>query len=327
MDRESLETFKDSLKLPVVPDLFDQNEWTKKVTTSVEKTKLRRMQISFPPKNFQFPKVNPDTLGAAWNSVDLLDKNNHFGNVVWLQKKIVISPEFVKQHLNLSLGFLSWQSQVFLNGKEIGYFPYPKPVVTVLPKDLIRSGENLLAIRLAQPWNDAQCLGNKEQYALSNPDHSFKISLSDDWLANSILEQITPVVESYPNIPAYLYNGMVAPIIPYGIKGYLWYQGEADAGRPLLYSQMFRSLITDWRKVWNQGDLPFLFFQISTYPLTHEQDKTADPWIKQREAQSTVLSLPNTGMVITYDIGDAYDIHPKNKKEFAHRLVLKALAL
>ena len=327
MDRESLETFKDSLKLPVVPDLFDQNEWTKKVTTSIEKTKLRRMQISFPPKNFQFPKVNPDTLGAAWNSVDLLDKNNHFGNVVWLQKKIVISPEFVKQHLNLSLGFLSWQSQVFLNGKEIGYFPYPKPVVTVLPKDLIRSGENLLAIRLAQPWNDAQCLGNKEQYALSNPDHSFKISLSDDWLANSILEQITPVVESYPNIPAYLYNGMVAPIIPYGIKGYLWYQGEADAGRPLLYSQMFRSLITDWRKVWNQGDLPFLFFQISTYPLTHEQDKTADPWIKQREAQSTVLSLPNTGMVITYDIGDAYDIHPKNKKEFAHRLVLKALAL
>jgi sialate O-acetylesterase len=178
---------------------------------------------------------------------------------------------------------------------------------------------------LAQPWNDAQCLGIKEQFYLSNPDNSFKISLSDGWLANSLLEPITPVMESYPNNPAYLYNGMVAPLIPYGIKGFLWYQGEADAGRPLLYSKMFAKLITDWRKVWNQGDLPFLFFQISTYPLTHEQDKKTDPWIKQREAQATALSLPNTGMVITYDIGDTYDIHPKNKKEFAHRLVIKAL--
>ena len=88
MDRESLETFKDSLKLPVVPDLFDQNEWTKKVTTSVEKTKLRRMQISFPPKNFQVSTVNPETLGAAWKSVDLLDQDNNFGNVVWLQKRL-----------------------------------------------------------------------------------------------------------------------------------------------------------------------------------------------------------------------------------------------
>ena len=86
-------------------------------------------------------------------------------------------------------------------------------------------------------------------------------------------------------------------------------------------------MITDWRKDWKQGDLPFLFFQISIYPLTYEQDKKTDPWIKQREAQATALSLPNTGMVIIYDIGDTYDIHPKNKKEFAHRMVIKALEL
>ena len=327
MGRGSLETFKDSLNLPVVPEKFDQNEWTKKVTASIEKTKLRRMQISYPPKDLPVPGYPPDTLGAAWKNVDLLAKENKFGNVVWLQKKVTVPFKFVKQHLKLSLGFLSWQSQVFLNGQEIGYFPYPRPVMTELPQNLIRSGENLLTIRLAQPWGDAQCLGIKEQFYLSNSDHSLKIPLSAGWLANGSLEVITPIVESYPNNPAFLYNGMVAPLVPYGIKGFIWYQGEADAGRPSLYSQIFTKLITDWRKVWIQGDLSFLFFQISTYPLTHEQDKKTDPWKKQREAQATALSLPNTGMVITYDIGDTYDIHPKNKKEFAHRMVIKAFEL
>jgi sialate O-acetylesterase len=121
--------------------------------------------------------------------------------------------------------------------------------------------------------------------------------------------------------PAALYNGMVAPAIGYGIKGALWYQGEANTGaaRAPMYDKVFGAMITDWRRHWQEGDFPFLFVQLADYKAS-----PADLWPTVREAQRRTLSLANTGMVVTIDIGDPTNIHPADKQTVGQRLALTA---
>jgi len=122
--------------------------------------------------------------------------------------------------------------------------------------------------------------------------------------------------------PGNNYNGMVAPVIPYAIKGVIWYQGENNVNRPTQYQKLFQTLINSWRKEWQEGDFPFYFVQIA--PYSYKEDLLNPPFL--REAQMMALSLPNTGMVVTTDLGNVKDIHPKNKQDVGHRLALWALA-
>lgn len=119
--------------------------------------------------------------------------------------------------------------------------------------------------------------------------------------------------------PTVLYNGMIAPLIPYGIRGAIWYQGESNAGNGHEYRTLFPTMIADWREKWKQGDFPFLYVQLA-------------PFGKQppeiREAQLlTLAKSPNTAMAVTADVGDLSNIHPTRKEPVGHRLALAALAL
>lgn len=120
-----------------------------------------------------------------------------------------------------------------------------------------------------------------------------------------------------------LYNGMIHPLIPFAIKGVIWYQGEANSNGGAAYGPLFKALITDWRTKWGQGDFPFLFVQVAGYgvPIT---DPSRGRWAGLREGQSKGLELPNTGMATAVDIGEEKDIHPKNKVDVARRLALIA---
>jgi sialate O-acetylesterase len=324
MSRQSLEPYKASVNIPAIPDQFDQNGWSAKVAESIEKHRIRRNQISYPIAGLPEKTGLLEFDDSIWKLVNLLDGNNRFGNVVWLRKKITDSEPLSSKGLELSLGFLNRQSQVYLNGKELGYFLYPQPVIIEIPRELARPGENVLTIRLAQPFGDSQVLGSPEQFFLSNSDHSFAGNIAEGWKANDQLESIILAAESYQSNPSFLFNGMVAPVIPYAIKGFIWYQGESNAGEPVLYEKLFQQLITDWRKSWQQGDLPFLFVQASSVELTHHFDKKNDPWDLLREAQQKALKLPKTGMVVSIDLGDPHDVHPKNKQKFGRRLALQA---
>jgi sialate O-acetylesterase len=121
-----------------------------------------------------------------------------------------------------------------------------------------------------------------------------------------------------------LYNGMIAPLMPYAIKGVIWYQGESNAGRAKQYFTLFSTMIQQWRQDWKQGDFSFLFVQLAPY----DQVKQADSWAELREAQLfTALRVPHTAQVVITDYGDAKDIHPQDKEPVGARLALAARAM
>jgi len=123
--------------------------------------------------------------------------------------------------------------------------------------------------------------------------------------------------------PANLYNGMIAPLIPLAIRGAIWYQGESNAGRAWQYRKLFSAMIVDWRKNWVQGDFTFLWVQLANFrPRKAEPAESA--WAELREAQNLALKLPKTGHAVIIDIGEARDIHPKNKQDVGKRLGLAA---
>ncbi len=126
-----------------------------------------------------------------------------------------------------------------------------------------------------------------------------------------------------PNSPSLLFNGMIAPILPYAMKGVIWYQGESNVGRGKQYETLFPTLIRSWRARWESGEFPFYFVQIA--PFIYGESEPS-PAAELREAQRLTLSLPNTGMVVTSDIGNPTNIHPANKKDVGERLSLWALA-
>lgn len=135
----------------------------------------------------------------------------------------------------------------------------------------------------------------------------------------------TPQSPANPNKVTLLYNAMLHPLLPYTIRGAIWYQGESNAGRAYQYRELFPLMIKDWRKQWKNGDFPFYFVQLANFKDKKDQPEESD-WAELREAQLMTLSLPNTGMASAIDIGDDKDIHPKNKQEVARRLSLIARA-
>lgn len=133
-------------------------------------------------------------------------------------------------------------------------------------------------------------------------------------------------IKGKPNAyPTLLFNAMVSPLIPYTIKGAIWYQGESNAGRAYQYRKAFPLLIKDWRQRWGLGDFPFYFVQLASFKAGGGTSATGSTWAELREAQTLTLSLPHTGMAVTTDIGETDDIHPRNKQDVGKRLALVAL--
>ncbi len=153
-------------------------------------------------------------------------------------------------------------------------------------------------------------------------------TVAEAWMSEAALREF-PQIEPIPkgtamhqNMPSVLFNGMIAPLIPYTIRGAIWYQGESNRSTAARYRTLFPALIDDWRRAWGQDEFPFYFVQIAPYRYGGDVGQTAE----LREAQFMALAAPNTGMTVTMDIGDPNDIHPSRKKEVGRRLSLWARA-
>jgi len=254
---------------------------------------------------------------------------------VWLRKEIEITNTAGDFSLQLPI---DGYDSIYWNGeliKQTTYKDFPGTgyvrrhgPYTIKPAAL-KKGKNVLAIRLYEPVGPAKLSGplmagmfNLAGEWLAKPEFEFP-ALDAQKLATAPQPPANPVAPQ--NVASYLFNGMVNPILPYAIRGAIWYQGESNVGRAIQYRTAFPLLITDWRKQWNQGDFPFYFCQLANFmPKKAEAGDSA--WAELREAQSMTLGLPNTGQAVLIDIGESVDIHPRNKKDVGERLALIALA-
>ena len=244
---------------------------------------------------------------------------------VWFRKTIEIGKGIKLSDFILQIPISGRSFDCYINGKpiEIKEDKTNKKQIFLVPRKLLKEGKNTLAIRLLVNWGSAN-IGTKDSEAnLVSTDNKTKISLGGQWCFNNQIEPEIPQWQDYYNKINVLYNGEISSLIPYAIKGAIWYQGENNAGKAFQYRTLFPMMIQDWRVRWGQGYFPFLFVQLANFKAK-QAEPADDDWAELREAQQMTLKFPNTGMVVAIDIGDANDIHPKNKLDVGKRLFLSA---
>jgi sialate O-acetylesterase len=276
-------------------------------------------------------------LPVRWERTDV----GNLDGVVWFRKQITVPREWIGNDLVLELGPIDDVDATFVNGVGIGSHEgegeWNVDRVYGVPGNLIDSTVVQIAVRVIDYQGGGGICGEPGAMSLHPKASVERIPLAGDWRYVPVAQYVgnmlyvfgpTGQYESRPrlpidlsaNTPTTLYNGMIAPLVPFAIRGAIWYQGEADAGKPAQYRQLFPLLIENWRSDFKRGDFPFYYVQISPYeygPPTQSQ--------YLREAQLATLSVKNTGMAVTLDIGNPKNIHPANKQDVGDRLARWAL--
>jgi len=282
--------------------------------------------------------AGPNVPITDWKSVHLPGPLTAEGlpdaGAIWIRRTITLPPDVVVGHQGLNLGVIPGFDTVYWNGVKIGE---TKPETGGVnagrvydpPRDLSLQGEGVLAIRIAFPAGGATVPG---------PMKWGSLTLDGDWLGK-VEKELPPLTAeakaAYPkplmkapspqNVATYLFNGMIAPLTPYTIKGAIWYQGESNAGRAFQYRTAFPLMIQDWRTRWGEGNFPFYFCQLANF-MARKPAPTESAWAEVRDSQTQTLSLPNTGMAVLIDCGDEGNIHPHDKQTPGERLAAIALA-
>jgi sialate O-acetylesterase len=253
-----------------------------------------------------------------WASTELGAVNGS----VWFRKEVIVPADMVGVPAKLNLGRIVDADSVFINGSFAGTTSYQYPPRRYdIPVNLLKEGKNLIVVRIISNSGMGGFVADK-QYELVAGDR--KVNLTGEWQyrLGAVMEPLAG--ETFVRWkPVGLFNGMIAPLLNYRIKGVIWYQGESNAGRPYEYRGLFTTLVCDWRRKWAQGDFPFLYVQLPNFMETKTQPSESN-WALFREAQLKSLSLPNTGMAVAIDIGEWNDVHPLNKKDVGKRLALVA---
>jgi len=280
-----------------------------------------------------------------WANVDLDDSNwstmtlpglwgkqlNQFNGIVWFRYTVDIPATLSGKDLILSLGMIDDNDITYFNGKQIGATEgHAASRNYIISGKQVKSGKQVITVRVLDTGGEGGFNGNsKDMYiALKSKPNNPAISLATDWkysISVSTREfPRAPSSPNNPNRPTVLYNAMIHPIVPYAIKGAIWYQGESNADRAYQYRDLFPLMIRDWRKQWN-SEFPFYFVQLANF-MDIDTEPEDSQWAELREAQLQTLNLNNTGMAVIIDIGDDIDIHPKDKQGVGNRLALAARA-
>jgi len=279
-----------------------------------------------------------DIRGDGWKAVTLPSTLKADGlpdsGAVWFRKTFTVPPGPLENAM-VQVGAARDFNALYMNGRKIAETTVESlkggfDVRYMLPKGVLREGENTVAIRLFTP---------SERAAL--PSTLFvgigaaRILINGEWLAKVEFElpaltdearKALPTIPPNPgthSVPGRIFNGMIHPLMASAIRGVIWYQGEQDTGQPAGYAKIFEALIRGWRTGWS-SDFPFYFCQLPNCGAKKELPENS-LWAQLREAQSKALSLPNTGQAVLIDLGEE-DVHPIHKKEVGERLARLALA-
>lgn len=263
---------------------------------------------------------------------------------MWLRKTIQLTAAQAAKPATAWLGSIVHGDEVYVNGTSIGQtgYQYP-PRIYAVPAGLLKAGDNNITIRLTSYAPNPGFVADK-RYELDLGDEALPLDGSWRYRVATTAEPMIPSTTLH-YLPSSLYNARVAPLLPMAVKGVIWYQGESNVDRADAdgvhhqpdgqctepncvvstseYHYLFADLIRDWRKQFNQADLPFLYVQLASY-LPAKAEPGESKWAELREAQRAVLSLPNTAMAVTIDVGEWNDIHPLDKQSVGERLALGA---
>jgi sialate O-acetylesterase len=245
---------------------------------------------------------------------------------VWIRTVVNINQHMVNKGLTLHLGKIKDEYDFFINGEKINSEKNTENIrhYEIDPRKL-KAGENVIAIKIINYWDLGGFISPANNYYIEGAD-GFKIPLADQsWKMN--LSSVFKLWLNNQNVqPDILFNGMIHPVSSYTIKGALWYQGESNDEFASDYKNLLPLMISDWRTHFKQGGFPFYFVQLPNYKKFSQNSQNGGAtWAEMRESLSKTLSVPNTGMAVTIDLGDSVNIHPKNKEDVGNRLALIAL--
>ncbi len=290
---------------------------------------------------------NPDFDDSSWDLMPVPSVfENYLGNfdgAVWFRKEFSLSGDEENTNLKLFLGTIDDIDATYLNGIKIGGFEkdgfWKQERSYDIPAGLLKQGKNTVAIRVIDVRGGGGIYGNMELGIIKN--NKYIVKLNGDWkylpvalfVGNNIRIfgegeksfKSMPLagIQQNQNSPSVLYNAMIAPLVPYTIKGAIWYQGESNVGRGKQYRQLFPAMIKSWREAWGLGNFPFYYVQIAPF---NYNESISGVTAELREAQLLSMKVENTGMVVTMDIGIPDNIHPGSKQEVGRRLALWAAA-
>lgn len=300
--------------------------------------------LSFNDENVPSPEFNDNgwpvmTLPAQFESVI-----GEFDGAVWFRKMVEVPQNMTGKDLILSLGPIDDMDRTYLNGKLVGSNElsgfWQADRNYEIPASLVKAGANEISVRVLDTQGGGGLFGTPEKMKLFlKGDVKHFIPLNGDWKYQPVAEFKGSKFYIYDisknefqsrkrplnlsaGTPSVLFNGMVNPVLPFKIKGAIWYQGEANVGRADQYTKIFPAMIQNWREAWGTKDFPFYFVQIAPY-IYSGVDSTESAYL--REAQESALKLGNTGMAVITDIATVMNIHPPFKKEVGERLASLAL--
>jgi len=300
--------------------------------------------------NAQFDRwaAKAEPRGPAWGQPDFDDHDwktmpaggfwevnpglESFDGTIWLRATIVLTAEQASQGAVLALGPVDDLDITFVNGRQMGSTQgWDKPRAYRIAPGVLKGGPNLVAVRAIDTGGGGGAWGPADQKGLKFDDGSFA-PLGASWrykVSSNILESGMPPTPPWVGASGLstLHNGMIAPLAPYGLKGFAWYQGEANVAEPQNYERLLKGLVSDWRRWFQGADLPFLMVQLADFGPRRTAPAESG-WAGVRDAQRRVAAAdPKVGLASAVDIGDVYDIHPANKQQVGHRLALQARKL
>lgn len=246
--------------------------------------------------------------------------------VVWYRRVFDVPKEMTGTEATVKLGRIRNADELYINGERVGNttYEYPQREYTI-PAEILKPGKNLFVVRVTNQYGKGGFIPDKPYLLMAAGD---TIDLKGYWQYK--VGEVYRHDKQYKsgisaqNEPTALYNGMIAPFTNYAVRGFVWYQGESNAGNPEAYKDFQPNLIKDWRNKWNMGKLPFLIAQLPNY-MDVDYLPAESNWAEIREVQlQTALEMENVGVGINIDLGEWNDIHPGNKKPVGERLALVA---
>lgn len=250
-----------------------------------------------------------------------------FDGVVWYRKTVDVPEAWQGKELKLELSTIDDIDVTYFNGQAVGHTETcPVKRVYTIPADMVKAGRAVIAVRVLDVGSAGGLRGNADNMALSCG--SDRMSLGGEWrmkLAsdlNAVAKVPVNPVDN-PFIPTVLYNAMIRPLVPYAVKGAIWYQGENNAPCAYRYRDLLPQMIASWRNDWN-SQFPFLIVQLANYMQRKDQPAESE-WAELREAQLlTSETVAGSGLAVAVDVGLADDIHPTDKQTVGQRLSLVA---